>query len=232
MEIRIRNRNFAIHWLDVEQNDTIKNLRLKIANREGLDSDSFSLFYYDKELEDNRTLADYNIQKESLIIMGYLYTLNFEGVIYKKTGMGCSCCGRNGDLFGFISSKTGLPRNAFYLVDGSEKIRDEDFSVKKYHFGEYFYFFKADPNKTIKIKYEDKQFFAYRPSLKEIENDEDILYESIARSYCSSISDLFIEKRIEKFKKKLYSRYDLESNGESIDLSEIENLTEITLVDK
>ena len=57
MEIRIRNRNFAIHWLDVEQNDTIKNLRLKIANREGLDSDSFSLFYYDKELEDNRTLA-------------------------------------------------------------------------------------------------------------------------------------------------------------------------------
>ena len=229
MRIKIINRNYKLFELDVEGNDTIENLRLKIADREGDDPYSFSLIKSGRMLEDDRTLNDYYIGEYSIIEMGYLYILNFEGVIYKKAGLGCYCCGGHGDLFGFISSKTGLPRNVFYLDIGSEKIRDKDFSVKKYYFG--VYFFKAEPNKTIKIKYDDKQFLAYRPSPEEIENDDDILYESIAKAYCSSESDFELDKRVERFKEKLMSRYDLESNGESIDLSEIENLTEITLVE-
>ena len=59
-------------------------------------------------LEDNRTLADYYIQKECTIEVGFLYKLNFKGVIYKKAGLGCYCCDGHGDLFGFLSSKTGL----------------------------------------------------------------------------------------------------------------------------
>ena len=160
--------------------------------------------------------------------MGYLYTLNFEGVIYKKTGMGCSCCGRNGDLFGFISSKTGLPRDAFYLEIGSEKIRDEDFSVKKYRFEEYF--FKCDPNKTIRTKYEDKQFLIYLP--KEI--DYGLLYESIAKVYCSSVLGLPAnDKRVERMKIKLNNTCDLDlifNDDDDEDSWEIKNLKEIIVV--
>ena len=89
--------------------------------------------------------------------------IKFWGSNLWKSGIMLPICGANGDLFGFLSSKTGLPRDAFYLVNDSEKIRDEDFNVKKYYFEEYF--FKAEPNKTIKIKYEDKQFFVYRPEI-------------------------------------------------------------------
>ena len=133
MWIRIRNSQF--YYLEVEENDTIENVRLKIAKSEGVEPDSFSLFTsWGKMLEDNRTLADYFIRKESTIEMGFLYKLNFEGIIYKKAGLGCPCCGGHGDLFGFISSKTGLPRDAFYFDNCSEQIRDEDFSVNKYQF--------------------------------------------------------------------------------------------------
>ena len=42
----------------------------------------FLYFLVEKLLEKNRTLADYNIQKEYTIDVGYLIKLNFEGKIY------------------------------------------------------------------------------------------------------------------------------------------------------
>ena len=215
--------------IDVEKNETIRNVKLKIAKRDDRYPDSFPLFYKGKELEDNRTLDDYNIQKESLLEVGFLFKLNFEGVIYKKTGLGCKCCGGHGDLFGFLSSKTGLPRDAFYLVNGSEKIHDKDFSVKKYSFAEYF--FESDPKKTIRIriKEEDKQFFAYRPE----EINYDILEESIAKAYYCNyyyFPGFNDDKRLEKIKQRLFSKYSLDLIfNDDEDSEEIENLKEIIL---
>ena len=41
MKIRIRNINYQYYWINVEPNDTIENMRLKIAHRDGVKSDSF-----------------------------------------------------------------------------------------------------------------------------------------------------------------------------------------------
>ena len=55
-------------------------MRVKIADRDGVKSQFFSIFF-GRMLEDNRTLADYNIQKDCTIEVGFLYKLNFEGNI-------------------------------------------------------------------------------------------------------------------------------------------------------